>query len=190
MMDGWNGERQIGQKLDDIEKKHVERYLFARKYCKDKEVLDAACGCGYGSNILSKEANNVLGVDYSQEAIDYAKKYWIAENILFQQFDLNGDLVPLGKFDAIVSFETIEHLDTPILETCQKFYNILRIGGFLILSHPEKEAKSSSASFHKHFNIKGEEIRKMMIDIGFHIEDEWYQPGRFYFPYHLIVGRK
>ncbi len=189
-MDGWNGERQIGQRIDDIEIKHVERYLFALKYCRDKKVLDAACGCGYGSNILSKEANTVLGVDYSQEAIDYAKKYWIAENISFQRFDLNGDLTSLGDFDVIVSFETIEHLDIPIIETCQKFYNALRVGGLLILSHPEKEERSSSAAFHKHFNIEGEQIKKMMIDIGFYIENEWYQPGRFHFPYHLIVGRK
>jgi len=189
-MDGWNGERQIGQKLDDIEIKHVERYLFARDYCKDKDVLDAACGCGYGSNILSKEANTVLGVDYSQEAIDYAKKYWIAENISFRQFDLNFDLTPLGRFDVIVSFETIEHLDIPIIKTCQNFYKSLYNGGLLILSHPEKERKSGASTFHKHFDIKGDEVRKMMIDIGFHIENEWYQAGRFDFPYHLIVGRK
>ena len=189
-MDGWNGERQIGERIEDIEIKHVERYLFARRYSRDQSVLDAACGCGYGSNILSKEADTVLGVDYSQEAIDYAKKYWIAENISFQRFDLNGDLISLGDFDVIVSFETIEHLDIPIFETCQKFYNTLYSGGLLVLSHPEKEEKSSASAFHKHFNIKGDEVKKMMTDIGFYIENEWYQPGRFHFPYHLIVGRK
>jgi hypothetical protein len=45
-------------------------------------------------------------------------------------------------------------------------------------------------TFHKHFNIDGEFIKNMMISIGFMIKDEWYQPGRFYYPYHLIVGEK
>jgi 2-polyprenyl-3-methyl-5-hydroxy-6-metoxy-1,4-benzoquinol methylase len=134
-MDGWGGERQIGQKLEDIEIKHVERYEFARKYCKGKDVLDVACGCGYGSYILFQEAKSVLGIDYSQEAIDYARKFWLAKNITFRQFDLNSDITPLGTFDVIVSLETVEHLDTPIIQTCQKFYKTLRPGGLLILSH-------------------------------------------------------
>lgn len=141
------GEQQVGTKLSDIEIKHVKRYEFAQKYCKDKALLDAACGCGYGSYILSQEANSVLGVDYLQEAIDYARKFWWAKNITFRQFDLNFDLTPLGTFDVIVSLETVEHLDTPIIQTCQKFYKILRPFGLLILSHPEKEKPPEKKTF-------------------------------------------
>lgn len=248
VMDLHSGERQVGAELSDIEPKHVERYKFAQKYCTDKDVLDAACGCGYGSNILSKEAKSVLGIDNSQETIDYARNFWVAENITFRQADINSDLTTLGKFDVVVSLETVEHLDTPISETCRKFYKILRPGGLLIVSHPEKEAlpgevveeqhpitpslikrtariierapyhlhnrhysviwgfissitwgfiKSrilrqgpKSLNFHKHFNIDGELVKNSLINIGFQIKDEWYQPGRFYFPYHLIVGEK
>lgn len=242
-MDTWSGERQIGQKIDDIEIKHVERYEFAQEYCKDKTVLDAACGCGYGSYILSNEAKSVLGIDHSQETIDYARKFWWAKNIAFSQFDLNTDLTPLGTFDVIVSFETVEHLNISIIQTCQNFYKVLRPSGLLILSHPEKEnplekevprnfsaiptqikamprnirkaiehllkkevpvlwryiknkifenqkKKDMTVTFHKHFNIDGEYVKNIMVDIGFEIKDEWYQPGRFYYPYHLIVGEK
>ena len=234
------GERQVGTKLSDIEPKHVQRYEFAQKYCVDKDVLDAACGCGYGSNILSKEAKSVLGVDYSPEAIDYAQKFWGAKNITFRQSDLNSDLATLGDFDVIISLETVEHLDTPIIQTCRKFYQILRPSGVLILSHPEKQTHpgkeaeenplkkptllkamarniqkavyhlykrnfsilwsfikdkilkkaGNCVSYHKHFNIDGEYIRNSLTDIGFQIRDEWYQPGRFYFPYHIIVAEK
>lgn len=228
------GERQIGQKLEDIEPKHVQRYEFAQKYCADRDVLDAACGCGYGSNILSKEAKSVLGVDCSPEAIDYAQKFWGARNIAFGQSDLNSDLTTLGDFDVIVSLETVEHLDTPIIQTCQKFYQILRPSGLLIVSHPEKEVDLDSISllarlkimavntqkminrwrwkavfvlwgaikvrilnkgrshisYHKHFNIDGESLKNSLADIGFQIKDEWYQPGRFYYPYHIIVAEK
>jgi len=236
------GERQVGTKLSDIEKKHVERYKFAQKYCKDKEVLDAACGCGYGSYILSQEAKSVLGVDYSQEAIDYAKKIWWDKNITFKRFDLNFDLKSLGTFDVIVSLETVEHLDIEITKICQNFYKILRPGGLLILSHPEKEKsqeeedlekfsviitwiramqqniqkaidhlqkkdflifwryiknkilnkkkKIIAKTFHKHFNIDGEYVKNMMVNVGFQIKNEWHQSGRFYYLYHLIVVEK
>ena len=228
------GERQVGTELSDIEPKHVQRYEYARKYCRDKDVLDAACGCGYGSNLLSDEAKSVLGVDYSQEAIDYAQQFWRAKNVTFKRFDLGSDLATLGTFDVIVSLETVEHLNTPVVETCQKFQEILRSGGLLILSHPEKEVDRNSASltpriktmaeiilktitrlrwkaifvlwgsikarilnrggksvsYHKHFNIDGESVKNSLTDIGFRIKHEWYQPGRFYYPYHIIVAEK
>lgn len=239
-IDVHSGERQVGTELSDIEPKHVERYEFAEKYCTDKDVLDAACGCGYGSHILSRDAKSVLGIDYSADTIDYAQEVWAAKNITFKQFDLNSDFTTLGDFDIIVSLETVEHLDAPIIQTCQKFQKILRPGGLLVLSHPEKEAlpgtkieepnstkppltetiaryikrapyhlynrhfsviwgfinskiprkKSKPPIYHKHFNIDGELVKNSLIDIGFQIKDEWYQPGRFYFPYHLIVCEK
>jgi 2-polyprenyl-3-methyl-5-hydroxy-6-metoxy-1,4-benzoquinol methylase len=138
-MDGWNGERQIGKKIEEIEEKHVERYRFAQKYCTNKNVLDAACGCGYGSNILSQNARSILAVDISNDAIDYAKNHWNRQNISFKTCDLNSDISNLGKFDVIVSFETIEHLDASINQTLEKFYGILNQGGVMIISHPEKE---------------------------------------------------
>lgn len=228
------GEQLFATKISDVEIKSLQRYEFAQKYCSGKDILDAACGCGYGSNILSKEAKSVLGVDYSTEAIDYAQKYWGAKNITFKQSDLNSDLTNLGSFDVIVSLETVEHLDTPIIQTCQRFCQILRPGGLLILSHPEKEAELDSISllarlkimavniqkminrwhwkavfvlwaaikvrilnkgrnhmsYHKHFNIDGESLKNSLAGIGFQIKDEWYQPGRFYYPYHIIVAEK
>ena len=63
-MDGWGGERQIGDNLNLIEEKHRERYAFAKKFCKDRKVLDAACGCGYGTFMLSEVANTVLGLEF------------------------------------------------------------------------------------------------------------------------------
>ena len=235
-----NKEQLFTSKLSDVEIKSLQRYEFAQKYCHCKGVLDAACGCGYGSNILSKEAKSVLGIDYSQEAIDYAQEVWAAKNITFKQVEINSDLTTLGKFDVVVSLETVEHLDAPIIETCQKFHKILRPGGLLVLSHPEKEAlpgtkikehnpnkplltetitryikrapyhlykrnfsviwgfinskiprkRRGPIIYHKHFNIDGESVKNSLIDIGFQIKDEWYQPGRFYYPYHVIVVEK
>jgi len=199
MAAGWGGERQIGKTKNEIEPKHVARYTFALKYLKSTDcVLDAACGCGYGSNILAQRAKCVLGVDYSQDAIDYANKYWARDNIKFLKYDLSNDIYnDLGKFDLVVSFETVEHLLAPIHQTIIKFSNILKSGGYLIMSHPEDEppkipgAYTLRLTFHFHFKLKGKDIVKMMKLIGFNIVDEWYQEGRGQFPfYHVIVGCK
>ena len=65
---------EIGKSsLDYIE--HIARYDFAKRYIKKHmRILDAACGCGYGADALANLNCSVLGIDISDEAINYAKK--------------------------------------------------------------------------------------------------------------------
>jgi SAM-dependent methyltransferase len=102
--------RQYGTSLSDIRSDHVKRYQFATKYVFDEEsVLDAACGTGYGSWILAQQSKNVTGMDISEHALDWARKYWSGPEYIL------GDVQreKLGYHDAIVSFETLEHLAHP-----------------------------------------------------------------------------
>ena len=52
---------------------HLRRYAFAQAYCEGKEVLDAACGVGYGSVALAETAARVVGADVDANAIAYAR---------------------------------------------------------------------------------------------------------------------
>jgi 2-polyprenyl-3-methyl-5-hydroxy-6-metoxy-1,4-benzoquinol methylase len=155
-MDGWNGERQIGSVLEDIEEKHLERYYYAEKFSDNKNILDAACGCGYGSYILAKKAKKVLRADNSDEALQYADKHYKLPNIQSMKIDLEKEIQDIGLFDLIVSFETIEHLSPPLHVTIKKFYNLLNQGGILIISHPEMEKEPGHviSSEKDSFNIK------------------------------------
>ena len=187
-MDGWGGERQIGRTLEEIEQKHKDRYRFASQFCSNKNVLDASCGCGYGSFFLSLVAKKVLGIDVSEEAIEFANKYWNNSNTTYKAFNLgNSSYEELGKFDVVITFETIEHLKDSIEETFKKFTKVLNKDGILILSHPENESKPGGR-FHYHFNIKGEDIRRMLGDLGYEIIADWMQPPNHSFYYHIIGG--
>lgn len=101
-------ERQLGT-IDQIREDHVFRYKFALDGLKGK-ILDAACGCGYGSWILS-HGNEVTGVDIEPSAIEYARLNYSGPKYIL------GDIQKKpwkGKFDAAVSFETLEHLAEPV----------------------------------------------------------------------------
>jgi len=87
---------------------HLERYNFAKLFLKNRSVLDAACGTGYGVNILRGSAKKTYGCDISEETILYAKNKYKKVNNWFVK-DLNCQF-PQTKFDVVVSFETIEHL--------------------------------------------------------------------------------
>src|ERR1039458_9032017 len=103
---------------------HTYRYEFANRFVEvDDKVLDAACGIGYGQEILSCQ-------------------YWVGADRLdsADQFTLQVDLrtwAPDFSYDVFVGLETIEHIDpldayvaaakradrvivisTPIIPTC------------------------------------------------------------------------
>ena len=93
--------------LEQPEKRlHVERYEYAANALRGKRMLDCACGMGYGTAILGATAH---GVDIDPEAIGLAQQSYPGGSYAV------GDLyaVPLDGFDALVSFETLEHLDRP-----------------------------------------------------------------------------
>lgn len=115
------------------------RYRWVGQYTKNKIVLDAGCGSGYGTNILAQSgAKKVYGFDLSAKAIDYCVKHYQKNNIHFAQ----GDLAQLdfadNFFDVIVAFEVIEHV-----KDCSKviaeFFRLLKKDGRLILSTPNKK---------------------------------------------------
>jgi len=117
---------------------HLERYRFVLQYARSKDVLDIACGSGYGSHMLLKEgkAKTVLGVDYSSMNIDYCCENYKDENLHFKQGDIRS-LHLEQKFDFIVCFETIEHVEQ-FREAFKCLFGVLKDDGILIISTPNR----------------------------------------------------
>ncbi|MFQ5738308.1 MAG: class I SAM-dependent methyltransferase [Acidobacteriota bacterium] len=128
---------------------HIARYQFALAWTRNKVVMDAACGSGYGSHLLARSAARVIALDSSSEALELARAHFSAPNVSHHCADLTR---PLTEFyntcDVVVSFETLEHLERPeafIKETSR----VLRPQGLLLLSVPA-EAGAADNPFHKH----------------------------------------
>ena len=117
---------------------HVARYEFSNQVIEQAtNVLDVACGTGYGASILkSKGYKKVFGVDLDWSAVVYANgNYGEADGINFLQ--ANGSNLPLDEnsIDLITCFETFEHiLDSHdfLIELCR----VLKPTGVLIISVP------------------------------------------------------
>jgi SAM-dependent methyltransferase len=116
-------------------RRHLSRYEFASQYIDSRVVLDIACGTGYGTSILASQgAKNIIGVDASTEAIQYANEHYLKDNIKFilgdaQKFTLST------KIDVAISFETIEHLKDPEC-LLRNVVGILKADGKFIISTP------------------------------------------------------
>jgi len=119
---------------------HLHRYLIASRFVKNKIVLDAASGEGYGSFILSKNARKVFGVDIDEKTILEAKKKYKNEKIYFLNANVTNLPFTENFFDVIISFETIEHLSKEDgIKFLEQIKKILKKDGILILSTPNKE---------------------------------------------------
>src|SRR5207249_4639305 len=56
---------------------HVARYLFASQLCRGKEVLDVACGVGYGAQLLARQgAERVTAFDIDRDTICHAMEFY------------------------------------------------------------------------------------------------------------------
>lgn len=136
----FTGERFTPECVREISYEHWHRYAFAHSLVAGKQVLDAACGEGFGANMLADKAANVVAIDIDGVSIEHAnKRYGSKDNLSFRKADVTQlDALPDNSIDVIVSFETLEHV-VEHDRMLEGFRRILRIDGVLLISTPDKK---------------------------------------------------
>ncbi|MEO6324031.1 MAG: class I SAM-dependent methyltransferase [Thermoanaerobaculia bacterium] len=122
---------------------HLIRYEWLRRVLADgpalDSILDAGCGAGYGTYLIAKAFPNtaVLGVDYDEDGVNDSRTRYQLPNLSYALGDLTGweATIGTGTHDAIVSFDSIEHVKHRDL-VMESFVRRLRSGGALFLSTP------------------------------------------------------
>lgn len=149
----FTGERFTPECVREMAYEHWHRYAWAAQMVAGKVVLDAACGEGYGSYLLSRQARHVTGVDIDATAVDHARTRYPADQLAFEQADCTHLPLADDSVDVVVSFETLEHLaeqDTLLAE----FRRVLRPDGFLLLSSPDKKTYSDETGYDNPFHVR------------------------------------
>ena len=160
-----SGERQTAKNLAGIRKDHLFRYELASNFL-EKEFnqnktygADIFCGNGYGSYVVASKLKNtkILSVDASKEAIELANNYYKIENRIkfinkFFPFELEKD-----KYDYVISFESIEHIQDDI-QFIETIISAIKNNGYWFLSTPNEEKmslKKNNNKFHfRHYTNK------------------------------------
>lgn len=170
----FTGERVIPGQVDlNLWNEHIARYAFAARLSRNKRVLDAGCGTGYGSANLSSYANAVCGIDLGAEAIQYATQNFSRSNVHWARGSCTKLPFRNGCFDLVIAFEVIEHLENwrGLLIEARR---VLTPGGQFIVSTPNKSfyAESRAASgpnpFHTH-EFEFEEFRAALREVFPHV---------------------
>lgn len=149
----FTGERFTPECPREIFYEHWHRYALAATVVQGLTVLDGACGEGYGSSLLARTAGRVEGIDLDEASIAHARARYGAENVGFQQ----GNCLKLpfadDHFDAVVSFETLEHLAEQD-ELLTEFRRVLKPRGWLMISSPDKKTYSDDTGYDNPFHVR------------------------------------
>ena len=145
---------------------HVARYEHAIAFVRGWRVLDIACGTGYGLSLLAKHAR-VVGVDVDPSAAVMARGH-AGERVLVG----DGRKLPFRErsFDAVVSFETIEHFHHRD-QFLSELARVLTDSGILILSTPNaNHTKPLDGKPRNPFHVHEYTPEELESELGRHFE--------------------
>lgn len=177
---------ELGIKRNDLEKhqfiRGVTRYKRAIDLCQRKGGLwlDAACGSGYGTRMISKVADYAIGIEIDPITTKYAKKYYSNSNIQFRVGDINNlEFDIANMLDVVIGLEVIEHV-VDCIPFLKRVYKILKPNGIAIVTTPISEKGGANPLNKYHLNELTQEqfvkITSEIFDITEYVVDE---PTRF-----------
>jgi SAM-dependent methyltransferase len=105
-------------------RRHLAVYEWIGARVVGARVIDMACGEGYGSEVLSRTAACVLGVDANPEAHEHSRLRYRRRNLAFERGMVENHGTA-AAFDAVVFLQTIAH-----------FRSLLVAGGVAYISTP------------------------------------------------------
>ncbi len=172
----FTGERFTPECVREIAYEHWHRYAFAMALVDGKHVLDAACGEGFGADLLACKAASVQAIDIDAISIEHAKqRYGSKNNLEFHQADVTQlDALPSNSFDVIVSFETLEHVMNHD-RMLAGFYRLLKQDGILLISTPDKKNYTDATGV-----VNSHHVRELYFDEFSTLLDNHFQSKKIY----------
>lgn len=126
------------QDLYELEEKHwwhiSKRNLCKKiieKYFKGGKIIDIGCGTGKNVEAFSSYGE-VWGLDNSEEALKYCKKYRRLKNV--KKGDAERTNLPSNSFELVTLLDVLEH--TNDVKTLKEMHRVLKNEGLLLITVP------------------------------------------------------
>ena len=177
----FGGERVTHLYPNDCYFAHLSIYYFALPFARDKVVLDAGSGSGYGANFLANHgASFVYGVDASALAVQFSDATFKRPNLAFRQMDLEQiTIFPEHSFDLILTSNALEHVAN-VQDFLFAAHSVLKPDGVLIVAVPPlTNAASKAADSGNPYHLNIWSPRQWHYVFGLYFDQ--VQPFRHYF---------
>ncbi len=111
----------------------IEGSMVILKYMENvggKRVLEIGCGQGELASMINYAgAEEVLAIDFSEKAIETARRRYNLDNLTFQNIDYRE---VKGRYDIVVLQGVLEHFDKPFKELEWILESLVEKDGYLI----------------------------------------------------------
>jgi SAM-dependent methyltransferase len=143
------GERPLqGVTPDSLLALHEAGYRIVRERIGTGRILDVGCGHGFESVRFLAPDREVVGVDYSSEAVAAASASYGGQGLRVAQMDALALGVATASFDGVCSSHLIEHFTEPEPHVAE-LARVLRDDGVVCILTPNKTADFENP-FHLH----------------------------------------
>lgn len=145
----------VNEKALDVGNQLTFHYQLALDWLpKSGRALDIACGDGYGTRLLAGHGLDMIGGDIDADVLVTARQRATdIPNIQFRELNVMDLDMENDSLDAVVSMETIEHVDDQAY--INEIHRVLKPGGVFILSTPQNSLG--------HIPINAEHIREYSL---------------------------
>ena len=134
------------------------------------KVLELGCGSGKNTEWLITKADRLVGLDFSKNMLDLARKKIKNDKVTFINTDINKNWpVNDNSFDLATINLTLEHIET-LDHVFNSLFMKLTQGGkcFVCELHPKKQLSGSRAQFEEN----GTEV---VLDVFQHSKQDYIQ---------------
>lgn len=163
--------------LQTLNLDHLHRYAFAKGYCYNADVLDAAMGCGYSSLILN--CKHYTGVDIATNMVAFANEQYkpLITNADYKQGSVLALPIADKSIDTYISFETIEHIQSDEVGIYfSEVKRVIRPGGTFICSTPIYRGDKYGILTRYHpYEFRYSQFEATLTNQGLSIIEIWYQ---------------
>ena len=140
------------------------RYYWASFFCKGKDVVEVACGSGFGAYFLSLHSKSFTAGDYSREMVEIAIKN-TQHRINISQYDATQMPYENNSKDVIIICEAIYYLPDVQLffEECKR---VLRLSGKLLIVSANKDLVDFNPSPFSHKYLGVSELSNLLDNLN------------------------
>jgi SAM-dependent methyltransferase len=153
----YQSERVTHLHPNDVYYAHLSIYHFASQFCKNKSVLDAGSGSGYGSAYLAEQgARQVTAFDIEEKAVEFSRYYFSKPNLSYQVMNIERITgFPRANFGVIFSSNALEHVPN-VYPFFYSAWELLKLDGHIIIAVPpvvDELSRQSNLGNPFHLNI-------------------------------------
>lgn len=126
----------------------AHRYYWAGEYCRDRDVLEVACGAGQGLGYLASVSRSLRAGDISPALVARARGHY-GGRIEISEMDAQELPIPKHSLDVVLLHEAIYYLPSAerFINECRR---VLRPGGRVLIVTANKDLYDFNPSPYSH----------------------------------------